>query len=520
MSERVRKSINNMTFGIIEQVVTILLTFITRTIFIRILDASLLGVNGLFSNILSILSIAELGFGTAIVYGMYKPIAEKDTKKIAALMTYYKKVYSILAIVVLIVGIAIIPFLKYLINVENQIDHLVLYYIIFLSDSVCSYLLANKVAIIQANQNFYIIKRYSTCFVILKNILQILALVIFKNFILYLLIQVGITFLTNLYGAILAKKMYPYAFEKTELEKEEKNKLIENVKSMAIYRLGGAVMNHTDNILISVLTGTIKVGLYSNYNMIISSINRFINIIYTSITASVGDLNASKENEKKLDVFNNIDFFTNWLYGFCSVALFILLNNFISIWIGEKYMFDLLTVFAIVLNFYILGILNPILTYRDTTGLFKQTKYIFLITAVINLILSIILGKIWGIFGILIASAIARILTNFWYEPYILFKNYFKKSSKKYFYNRFVNIILVVLNCFIMLFIFKILDTFNINNIILFVIKVLITGIIPNIVFLLFYNRKKEFKYFKEMIFNILKGGKKNGKRNCNIQNI
>ena len=150
----------------------------------------------------------------------------------------------------------------------------------------------------------------------------------------------------------------------------------------------------------------------------------------------------------------------------------------------------------------------------------KKTKYIFLITAVINLILSIILGKIWGIFGILIASAIARILTNLWYEPYILFKNYFKKSSKKYFYNRFVNIILVVLNCFIMLFIFKILDTFNINNIILFVIKVLITGIIPNIVFLLFYNRKKEFKYFKEMIFNILKGGKKNGKRNCNIQNI
>ena len=166
MEGRVKHSVNNVVFGIIEQVMTILLTFVTRTVFIRVLDDSLLGINGLFSNILSLLSIAELGFGTAIIYGMYKPIADNDKKKVAALMNYYRKIYNIIAISIAVIGIALIPFLKYLVNFDGQIDHIVLYYLIFLGDSVCSYLLANRIAIIEANQNYYVIKRYNTCFII------------------------------------------------------------------------------------------------------------------------------------------------------------------------------------------------------------------------------------------------------------------------------------------------------------------------------------------------------------------
>ena len=505
MEGRVKHSVNNMIFGIIEQVMTILLTFITRTVFIKVLDDSLLGINGLFSNILSLLSIAELGFGTAIIYGMYKPIAERDTKKIAALMNYYKKIYNIIAICVAAIGVSLIPFLKYLVNLDGQIDHIVLYYLIFLGDAVCSYLLANRIAIIEANQNYYIIKRYNTCFIILKNILQIISLLLFKNFVIYLLILVCTTFGSNLYGAIIAKRMYPYAFEKEELDKKEKKSLIENVKSMFLYKIGFVLMEHTDNILISILAGTINVGYYSNYNMIVYSITRFTNIIFNSVKASVGNLNAGNDNEKKIRIFNNLSFLTDWVYGFVAVALFMLLNDFITIWIGNQYIFTTITVFSIVLDFYIKGILSAITVYRETTGIFNQTKYVYLFAAILNIILSIIFGRIYGVFGVIISSSVSKLLTNCWFESYVLFKQYFKYSPRQYFVTRIRNIILIAISILILTFSFSFIKLLQINTILIFVLQVGITAIVPNIVFLIALFRKEEFKYYKELVFRIFK---------------
>lgn len=507
MEGRVKHSVNNIVFGVIEQVVRILLTFITRTVFIRVLDDNLLGVNGLFTDILSLLSIAELGFGTAIIYGMYKPIAAKDEKKIAALMNYYKKIYNAIALFIAVVGLALVPFLGYLVNTDTQIDNLTLYYIIFLADSVCSYLLANRTAIIQADQNYHIIKRYNTCFIALKCILQVISLVVFKNFILYLLIQVFTTLGANVYGAYIAKKKYPYAFEKVELEKEEKKSLIENVKSLFVYKIGGVIMNHTDNILMSVIIGTINVGYYSNYNMIIYSIQRFINIIFDSIKASIGNLNAEDKREKKIEIFYNLDFIMSWLYSFIAIALFVLLNDFIKLWLGEKYIFNNFIVLSIVLNFYIPGMLNVVTTYRDTTGLFNQTKFVYLITAFINIILSIIFGIHWGIFGILIASSISRILTNFWFEPYILFKEYFKKSPKKYFISRIKNIFIIVVSICCISIISNSYENYISNDLISFIIKIVIVILVPNIIFLLTYRKRNEFKYFKNLLFKFIKKG-------------
>ena len=504
MESRVKKSVNNMVFGIAEQILTQIASFVCRTVFIKVLDANLLGVNGLFTNILSILSLAELGFGASIIYSMYKPIACGDKKKIAAFMNYYKKVYNILAVIVLVLGIAIIPFLKYIVNTEIEMDHLLFYYLIFLADSVCSYLLANRVAIIRANQNANIISKYNTVFVLLKNILQIITLIIFKNFIVYLLIQLVTTLFTNLYGAVLAKKMYPYAFEKQLLEKKEKKKLIENVKSMAIYGFGGKLMNQTDNILMSMICGTVYVGYYSNYNLIMIAINNFVNIIFNSITASVGNLNAGNEREKKIKIFFNIEFFSNWVHGFCAISLFMLFNPFIKIWCSEEYIFPTLVVFSIVLDFYIKGVLSVIVTYRNTTGLFRETKYIYLLAVIINLTLSIILGKLYGVFGIIIASSIARLLTNTWFEPYKLFKIYFKQSSKKYFIDRIFNIILIIISIVLLSGLFYVIDSLSKIEIISFVIKVALTAIIPNIIFYIGYSKKEEYQYFKQIMYSFV----------------
>ncbi len=500
MESRVKKSLSNMTFGVVEQIATLVFTFITRTVFVKTLDANLLGVNGLFTNVLAVLSIAELGFETAIIYSMYKPIAEKDEKKIAAFMNYYKKIYNILAVVVFILGIMLIPFLKYLVNTDDEIDNILIYYLIFLADSICSYLLANRVAIITANQNIHIISKYNTFFIILKSILQIISLVIFKNFIIYLIIQVLVTLITNLYGARLAHKMYPFAFSNEKLDKEEKKKLIDSTKSMAIYKFCGTIVDSTDNIFMSVICGTINVGLYSNYCLIISAITRFTNIIYKSITASIGNLNAVGNKEKKIKTFYQMDFFSNWLFGFCSIALYCLSNPFIELWIGKKYLFNNVILFSIVLNFYILGILKIILVYRDTTGLFRQTKYVLLLTATINIILSIVLGKIYGVFGILIASAIARLLTNCWYEPYKLFKNYFKTSSIKYFIDKILNIILIVISILILSFLYKFIEYINMSKLLCFIVKIILVVVIPNIIFYAVYRNKEEFEYFKKFI--------------------
>lgn len=500
-----KHSVQNILFGVLEQIVTIVLTFATRTVFIKVLDDHLLGVNGLFSNILSLLSLAELGFGTAIIYGMYKPIAKNDTKKIAALMNYYRKVYNVLAVIIILIGLAFVPFLKNIVNSDIPINHLLIYYLIFLSDAVCSYILANRTAIIEANQNYYIIKRYNTCFIILKNILQIIVLITLKNFIVYLLIQVFITFLTNVYGAMIAKKKYPYAFEKVELEKEEKKSLIENVKSMVIYKIGGVLMNHTDEILISVLEGTINVGYYSNYNMIVYSITRFTGILFNSIKASVGNLNVSDNKEKKINIFNRLSFLVDWVYGFVAVALFVLLNEFITLWIGETYIFSTLTVFAIVLKFYIKGLINTVSIYRDTTGLFRQTKYVYLVAAILNIVCSIILGKLYGVFGILIATSIAMLLTNFWFEPYMLFKQCFEADVKPYFVARIKNFGLIIIASVVLWILFQYIELIQIHAIIIFIIEVCITAIIPNLLFLLAYFKKDEFQYYRNLMYNFLR---------------
>ncbi len=505
MEGRIKHSVYNITFGVLEQVITIVLTFATRTVFIKILDDSLLGVNGLFSNILSLLSLAELGFGTAIIYGMYKPIAEKDTKKVAALMNYYKKVYHILALVILLIGLALVPFLKNIVDVDMPIHEFVIYYLIFLSDSVFSYILANRTAIIEANQEYYLIKKYNTGFIILKNILQMLVLVILKNFIVYLLIQVLITFLANVYGAIIAKKKYPEAFEKVELEKEEKKSLIENVKSMMVYKIGSVFMNHTDEILISMLTGTVNVGYYSNYNMIVYSIMRFTGILFNAVKASVGNLNASDDKEKKINIFNRLSFLVDWIYGFMAVALFILLNDFIILWIGEAYIFQTLTVFAIVLNFYLKGFISTISVYRDTTGLFRQTKYVYFAAAVLNILFSVILGKLYGVFGILIATAMAMLLTNVWFEPYMLFKQYFQMDVKPYFIARIKNVLIMVIASSILGILFQCIELLQFHTMVVFLIKLCVTVIVPNVVFLMAYFRKEEFRYYSNLVKNLIK---------------
>ncbi len=499
MKNRTRKQYVslNILSGSVSHVISMLLQLIGRTIFINTLGVEYLGINSMFYNILMLLSLADLGFGSAIVYTMYKPLAENDTDAIVALMTYYKAIYRKLAVLVACIGIGMLPMLPYVVNLNSEIPYLEIYYLLYVANIVISYLMAYKYTIITADQKGYLISGYSLIASILQTIAQIVILVLFKNYMLYLLVFVIRTFLVNWFQSNKAKKVYPYINGTKELDSATKKSIFENVKSMFLYKLGGLLLNNTDNFIISMMVGTVYVGLYSNYLTIITAIYKFTDIIFDSITFSVGNLNASEDSDWKFEIFKILNFVIFWITTFCSVCFLVLFNDFITLWIGKEYLFGLPTVIIIVVNFFMPGTLTTASIYRDTTGMFKETRYVLIIAAAINLVLSVILGRNYGLFGILLATAIARLLTNMWYEPFILFKAYFKKSPILYFKRQAFYWVIAVACCLSTYLLSSAIHTISVANLIL---KLALCMVVPNIIILALFVRTKEFEYIYQQI--------------------
>lgn len=429
---RTKKSIKNISYSVVIQVLLILINFISRTIFIHFLGSEYLGINGLYTNILTVLSLAELGFGNAIIYSMYKPLSTRDEKKLAALMNFYKKIYHIIIGIILILGLSVVPFLQYFINSNLDLGLLKLYYILFLLNTVSTYVFSYRISIINADQNMYLVKVYHFWTVVLQFLLQTIFLIFTHNYIIYLCIQIICTLINNIAIGLKAEKMYPYIKQKVQISKEEKKEIFENVKATFVQKISGTIVNNTDNILISIMIGTIWVGYYSNYYLIVSAITSMLTILFSSVSASVGNLIAEGNTKRQNRIFSDLVFVAFWICGVCSICCANLFNDFIQLWAGNEYVLSQSVVWIIVINFYVMGMLNPVWTFRDTTGLFRDTKWISIILAIINLVLSIVFGIYWGLFGILAATFISRLLTTYWYTPYMLYK----KS-----YNNLLNLI-------------------------------------------------------------------------------
>ena len=502
IKSRSKNSVKNIIYGFGSQMLILLLTFISRTIFINQLGAEYLGVNGLYGNILTVLSLAELGIGNVMIYSLYKPLANRDEKLIRDLLIFYKKLYRNIAIVIFILGIVLVPFLNQIVNTQLSSDKIILYFMLYLSNSVISYFVIYKTTLINADQKIYIIKSYNTLFIIIKEISQIIVLIFTNNYTLYLIVLIVTTFLNNFFLSRKADKMYPFVGEKTSstIGKEYIKEITQNIKSMFVYRIGAVIMNNTDNILISVLIGTIFVGYYSNYNLIITSVTMFINIIIQSIFSSIGNLNSENKIEKSYDFFKVLILFFHWLAAFCSISFFLVLNDFIILWIGYSYVLDVKFLFAIVLNFYIQHVINPVWIYRETMGLFNQIKYIMLIAATINIIFSVVLGKLIGLEGILISTAIARLLTTVWFEPYLLYHTKFKKSVAEY-WRKQSGLFLVTLLIAIILKLST--DSFDVT-ILNIILKVALCLILISGSFYLFTYKSKEFNMLRNYIIKII----------------
>ena len=402
------------------------------------------------------LSLADLGFGTAMVFSMYKPLAEHDEKRLTQLVALYKRIYTIIATAITVIGVALVPFLKYLVNLDQNIPYLKIYYLLYLANTVSSYLVVYKICILNADQKNYLVSKYNTIFNFMSIIITSIVLLLTHNFMLYLVAHVVITYANNFYVSHVAEKLYPYINDKVEkLPKEEGRMIFENVKSVFIYKVANTLVGSTDNTLISILIGTVTVGFYSNYSMIINNIVLFINIVFSSVTASIGNMVVEANKKKNYDVYCVMQQVSFLLSTVAITCTYLMINDLIYVWLGEEFILDSLVTVAIALNMYFSVVLMPIWSYREATGMYMQTKYVMVITALVNLVVSIILGKILGLAGVLFATSIARISTYFWYEPKLLFKQFFEKNVWNYYKGILKNIIITLVVAGICWLIFK-----------------------------------------------------------------
>lgn len=501
---RVEKSIKNSLAAILLQVMTIMLSFVVRTIFIKTLGAEYLGINGLFSNILQMLSLAELGVGTAIIYSMYKPMADSDEEKLSILMTLYAKLYTYIGIFVIAIGFTLIPFLDYFIANKPSTPYLNLYFIIYVLKSASSYFFVYKASIITVAQKNYIVSANRMKFMFIKYIMEIVVLVIFKSYILYLLISLLTNITSNINISLKANRLFPFIKRKNKnkLPKDESRAIFKNIGALFFHRIGRVVVNGTDNLVISKFIGLNMVGLYSNYLLIVEAINTIITLLYSALTASVGNLNVTESKERTYTIFKNITFSNFWIGGFSATALVILLNPFISLWIGSDYTFDIPIVIVIVMNSYLTIIRKTTLVFRDAMGLFWKDRYKPIFESTINLVVSIILVQRLGIIGVFLGTLVATLSTCFWIEPLILYRYSFDIKIREYFKMVFIYF-LITLSTVILTWL--IANVFKDNTVLTFIYKVLICSIIPNIMFLLIYRKRAEFIYFKSLLQSILK---------------
>lgn len=417
----------NIVWGTINKLVSIMMPFFVRTALIYSLGISYVGINGLFSSILQVLSLADLGFASAIVYSMYKPIAEEDVETVCALLKFYRTIYKVVGAIILIGGMVCLPFLNYLIEGEYPANiNIYIVYLIYLLNTVLSYFLfAYKKSLLIAHQNKRISDNVNTVIKLITSIGQIIVLMLIPNFYVYVIFVPICTLLENIACSIACSKAYPNITCRGKLSKATKKSIVEKVKGLFIYKVCGVTRNSLDNIFISMFLGVTSVGIYSNYYYIMSSIRGFMDVVTTSMSASVGNSVATESVEKNYKMLNIFTFIFEWICGWCTVCLLCLYQPFMKLWIGEDNMFSFSVVVALCIYFYVWTAGDIRSQYTDASGLWYKEKGRSIAETIGNIVLNFVMIKYWGILGVVLATAISIVFIGIPWSTSIVFKNYF-----------------------------------------------------------------------------------------------
>lgn len=503
-SSRTENFVRNTSVGILMQIFSLILSFASRTIFIKLLSNDYLSINGLFSNILSTLSIVELGFGTALIYYLYKPVARNDKEEIKVILKYYKKVYMFIGSAMIVLGLMIIPFMGYIIkDPPNVKENLNFIYILFLLSTSCGYFYYYKTALINAYQKNYIVSIYNQIFKWIQIILQIIILLTTKDYTLYLIVQLVCAILNYISLSLKANKMFPFIKEKTNknISDKDKKEISNKVKSLIFYRLNPSILNGSDNIILSSIVGVSYVGIYSNYYLITSYISMFISQITSSLEIGVGNLNAIETKEKKEIVFYNSFYLCFFIYSIICILLMALTNDFINIWLGKEYLFSDFILFSIVLVLFVNGMQFACYTFRTTSGLFEKNRLVPLYEIIINIVVSIILAKLIGVSGVFLGTAIARLSTIFWTDPKILYDEIFDKENRKRYFYKYIKYTFITLLIGVIVYVAS--KYFPSNNYFEWIVKAIVLGTFTLLSIILFTHKDSEYIVLKDNIKNV-----------------
>lgn len=501
---RTKNSIKNTIVSFITNAVVILIGFISQAIFIRILGKEYLGINGLFSNIISMLGIAELGIGSAIIYNLYRPVAEDDHKKVNALLNLYKKCYAVIALVILILGLSLTPFLKFFVE-EITIDiNLKFVYALFIVEIVTSYLLSYKRCIINANQKNYLINLVHIGYLVLLNASQILILILTKNYYLYLVLKIIFRLLENIVINIVVDKLYPHLDDKNaKLDEATKKDIFVKVKSLVFHKIGGFIVMGTDNLIISRYIGIIAVGLYSNYSLIIDAVQKLFGQLIGVLTPSIGNLLVENNSEKNYDIFKKIRFLNFWIATFSGISLLIIMDSFITIWIGKDYLLPISVLIILVFNYYQKSMRTSYSVFKEAAGIYYEDRFVPIIESVLNIVSSIALLKLFGMAGVFMGTIISGLALWCYSYPKYVYKRLFKKDYASYIKGTLGYIVVFMLIAGLT---YGVSHSVTFNNVYFeFISNTLIAISIPNLLLVLMFSKTDNFKYYRELVVNLLK---------------
>ena len=496
----VKKVIKNTGLGILFKLLLMILTFANRTVFIHTLNEDYLGINGLFSNILSVLALADLGVNTVLMFFLYEPLANGDHEKLGSLIKTFRKIYVGIAAAVAGVGALMIPFLPLIITGSTiPMGELTWYYVLYVVNSAASYLAVYKSTLLLADQKAYLVNFVHFIVAVLQNLAYIAVLYITHNYTLYLCAMISGTVLNNIILTAITNRHYPYIKKITaeSSSKEVKIKIIASIKSVFLYRVGATVMNSTDNILISMILSTAMVGFYSNYVLITANLLMLLSFFSQAVMASLGNYNvkASKENQEK--VFRTVQLIYFGIGSFCAACLVSMMNDFMNWWIrNPKYILPQSFVYVLAFKLFVDIIMSPNWMFREASGLFKEIRYTMLWAAFLNVGLSVILGLIIGLHGIVLATVVSKLLTLFWYEPKTFYHKVFNQPLSRYWLYQgkliLVAICVIVLTCILSINIGSGLGSC--------VLKVIVSGIVTLGVFIFSFYKTEEGFFLKGLL--------------------
>lgn len=511
MEMRANKVFKNGLWGIVYQVLCIILSFIGRTVFIHFLNAEYLGISGLFTNVLSILSLSELGFSSAVSFHLYKLLADNDEEKIAGLMNFYKTVYYIVAGCVAGLGLLVLPFLKYIIkDTTFSIGYVSLVYVIYLVKTVVSYFFSYNFTIANADQKSHILTKVDIIIHLTISLVNIATLAIFKNFIIYLSVEIAIGVLGSFIKSLRVKKQYPCLRLKVKIEPEQKKRVLKDVSNIFVEKISTVVVTATDNIIISAMIGVATVGVYSNYSMIIANIQVMLNQFTKATQSSLGNMLAFESKDYAYSILKKLTIILYFVTSFCAVCLFNLLNPFINIWLGKDYLLNIIIVALCVLNFYIQIIKTPLWFSISGIGYFAQDRNIAIYGAISNLVVSIVCAYFWGLAGVFFGTAFSQ-LTQWIMKSDLFIRKYLGRKIWEFLG---ISLGLILLTATMSAGIYFAFELINISNIYVdFICRFVACMVIPNLCNFLIFRKSEAFKYLLSFAKRLLRRKDKKEKK-------